>query len=369
MSTSAITSTETEREPKPMPLMHSFITLTSKTLEDGTLIAGKTLRICISQRDNKSEKTTLLAYDKVTWDKLTPSISSLYAETVAKPSNEVKAHQAPIHFSIDLTNDSIICDGNVVSKNEFAISAKAAYKTLNDNLAKNPPHAKYEISIAPKPSPNAKQEQVPYNLRNSKKINGTDDKQLWLKDETIITYFECLQKAEAEKGNFFYYHMVMKHQVDVANIELTHPSLGNNCPESGQFFLPIHHENHYVMIAIDFDQKTIFFYDPRSHGVNHYKSVQNLQEGLNRKYFNGAATLVDNKNQKNHQKDAFNCGRYVLDAAQKMIAGSNNSLDAFERYCNNKIDATEIAIRANQKASAIEAVYENEISQELIDEL
>lgn len=366
MSTLAITSTETEREPKAMPQLHSFITLTSKTLEDGTLIAGKTLRICISQRDDKSEKTTLLGYDKNTWEKLTPSISSLYAETVAKPTSEVKA---PIHFSIDLTSDSIKSDGKVINKKEFSDAAKAAYKTFNDNIAKNPPLAKHEISKTPKSTPKTKPERISKNLRNSKKINGKDDKQLWLKDETIITYFEYLQRAEAEKGNFFYYQMLMKHQIDIENIELTHPSLGNNCPETGQFFLPIHHENHYVMIAIDFDQHTIFFYDPQSHGLNHYKSVKNLQESLNGKYFNGHAILVDNQDQKNHQKDAFNCGRYVLDAAQKMIAGSSDSLDAFERYCKNKIDATEIARRTNQKAYAIEAFYEDEVSQELINEL
>ncbi len=368
MNQIAISPTEARISPKEAPQIHSFIVLPPNTLEDGTVVPGKTLRVSIIQKSGPEKKRTYLAYDQNLWDMLTPSISTLYTEAVATSNNQ---HFIP--FSINLSEGSITTkgtEGNITkTKKDFTLQAKAAFKTFSDIITKNQPLAKYEISTKPKSPSATKPDQVVNNLKNSNKTRGKENKQLWLEDKTIITYFEYLQANEAEKNNYFYYQMLMKHEIDVANIQVTHQSIGGNCPKTGLFFLPIHHENHYVMLTIDFDRKTIFFYDPKSHGLNHYKSLKTLQEDLNKKYFNGSAISLDNVGQANHQNDSFNCGRYVLDAAEKMVAGSDDSLAAFQAYCNAKIDAVEIAKRSEQKATAIEEYYSNETSLDLIEDI
>jgi|GEM_PF-3310246 len=101
--------------------------------------------------------------------------------------------------------------------------------------------------------------------------------------------------------------------------------------QTGLHFIPLHvgsaSSGHFVSLTIDFDNETIYYYDPKGVPLDQRADVEKLAKGLRNKYFKtffkSAPDIVSDTN--NQQKnDNINCGRYVLADILERLDGNHD---------------------------------------------
>lgn len=172
----------------------------------------------------------------------------------------------------------------------------------------------------------------------------------WVNTETMKTYLTALQKKHASDGNYFYYQVLGRKQIDVKKVHIRHPNQQNipmrvegekQIPVSGKLFLPIVSGKHFVSLTVDFDTQKIYFYNSGKEKLEHYTKANKLAQDLAAEYnFEVATAITERDYEKTHQDDAYNCGRYQLAFFTAMASGDSSG--AFAAFTGDDISKAQI---------------------------
>ncbi|MCH9630321.1 MAG: hypothetical protein S4CHLAM37_03170 [Chlamydiia bacterium] len=100
----------------------------------------------------------------------------------------------------------------------------------------------------------------------------------------------------------------------------------NGHPKKGAMALSVHLVNHYNGVFIDFDTKTIVCYEPFGEADDRNLSFKTLVPNIKKNYFDKGDKVTVRYIQREHQKDGYNCGRYVINFFIEMLKA--DSIDA-----------------------------------------
>ncbi|PCI94400.1 hypothetical protein COB11_03835 [Candidatus Aerophobetes bacterium] len=116
-------------------------------------------------------------------------------------------------------------------------------------------------------------------------------------------------------------------------------------PKKGAMALSVHLTDHYNGVYVDFDKKLIVCYEPFGKADERNLPFKTIVSNLKKNYFAIGENVEVRYIQREHQKDGYNCGRYVINFFLEMLKTDDNeaAIKTLEDY---DISKDEIRYRA-----------------------
>ena len=134
----------------------------------------------------------------------------------------------------------------------------------------------------------------------------------------------------------------------LANAQGAPSSMKTSPPKEGRLACSFNiHGNHYTGLFVDFEKKTIFYYDPFGHKNTCPVEMKRISSTLFGSEDNVKIQRFDGKNHQRfrpdttHALDHNNCGRYTLKFLQSMISAKDPET-AYQNYISEDIDSDKI---------------------------